>query len=78
MNQVTTQKTTRKLQLSRETLRELDPVEARSVVGGVGPTHACARVHPTMWTCGAQCMGDGLAYKTKADSIAMADSLAVR
>ncbi len=35
MNQNTTQKTARKLQLSRETLRELDSVEARNVVGGL-------------------------------------------
>lgn len=34
MNQNTTQKTTRKLQLSRETLRELDATEAKQVVGG--------------------------------------------
>lgn len=35
MNQIATQKTARKLQLSRETLRELDSVEARNVVGGI-------------------------------------------
>ncbi len=35
MNQNTTQKTSRKLQLSRETLRELDATEAKQVVGGV-------------------------------------------
>lgn len=53
MNQNTTQKTTRKLQLNRETVRELDTNEARKVVGGaIGYTNSyrCGTMTcPTTW-----------------------------